>query len=87
VDVASIISRELKHVALGGVAGLDTRLAFLGFIMGLLRHHEVPVTKPFSEELVSPIDDKYILGYITRALTKGATSSSHVPPPEDVPPT
>jgi hypothetical protein len=80
VDLASIISRELKHVALGGVAGPETRLAFPGFIMGLLKHHEVPVTEPFLEELVSPIDDRYIRGYIKKAATKPLPSSSTVPP-------
>jgi hypothetical protein len=81
VDVAQIISRELKHVALGGVAGSETRLAFPGFIMGLLRHHEVEVSEPFTEELVSPIDDRYISGYIKKAATKPLASSSSVPPP------
>jgi hypothetical protein len=85
VDVAGIISRELKNIALGGTAGAETRLCFPGFIMGLLRHKGVQIPD-FSEELVSPIDDKYIRSYISRALSKGAASSSQAPPPEDVPP-
>jgi hypothetical protein len=81
VDVAQIISREFKHVALGGVAGPETRLAFPGFIMGLLKHHEVEVSEPFTEELVSPIDDRYIRGYIKKKAIKPSASSSSVPPP------
>jgi len=55
VDVARIISRELKHIALGGAVGAETRLCFSGFIMGLIRHHEVQIPNQFPKNSSLPL--------------------------------
>jgi len=59
VDVARIIFRELKHVALSGLTHKATKLSFPGFIMGLVQSQGVQIAVPFNETIVGPIDDKF----------------------------
>ena len=76
VDVARIVSEELKHMALSGVTRPETRITFPGFVMGLLQAQGVEIPLPSHEQLTSSIDDKYI-----RGLVRIANSRMAVPPP------
>jgi len=82
VDVARIISRELRHVALSGLTLKLTKLSFPGFIMRLVQALGVQIPGPFGERLVGPIDDKYILSHIKLMERKLAASASSIPDPE-----
>ena len=76
VNIARIIANELKHIALSGVTGPKTRLAFPRFIMGLLRFHGVEIPDPAHEELNHLIDDAYI---VALARKEQRASSSRAP--------
>ena len=79
-DIAQIISRELKHMALSGVTRPETRITFPGFVMGLVQEQGVKIHGSFLEELASPIDDKYIRGKANKVSKKLTTPSTSVPP-------
>ena len=67
VDVARIVSEELRHMTLSGVTRPETRITFPGFVMGLLQAKGVQIPMPSHEQLTSQIDDKYIQGLVRRA--------------------
>jgi hypothetical protein len=60
VDVARIISNQLRYIALSGLLHKATKLGFPGFIMGLVRHQGVQIPEPFSEKITGAINDRYI---------------------------
>jgi len=82
VDVARIISRELKHVALSGLTHKATRLSFPGFIMGLVQSQGVQIARPFNKTMVGPIDDKFLKGLAKTVAERLSNPSSSIPHPE-----
>jgi len=90
LGIASIIARELKHVALSGVNGPETKLAFSGFIMGLVLAHHVHIPGPAHEELTHPIDDAFNDNLEKKEqkelrASSSRASSSRAPPPANEP--
>jgi len=82
VDVARIISRDLKHVALSGMAHKASKLSFPGFITGFVRSHGVQIAGPFTEQLVGPIEDRFLKGLARTVAEKLSAPSSSIPHPE-----
>nr|ABN07931.1 hypothetical protein MtrDRAFT_AC151524g15v2 [Medicago truncatula] len=79
VNVARIIFRELKHVALSGLTHKATKLSFLGFIMGLVQSQSVQIVGPFSETLVGSMDDKFLKG-LAKTVAEGLSDpTSSIP--------
>lgn len=60
VDIARIISDQMKHVALCGYIGKITKLSFPGLIMGLLKDQGVNITETRVEKIKGVVDDRYI---------------------------
>jgi len=60
VDVAWIISDQLKHVALSGLLHKATKLSFPGFIIGLVRDQGVQIPEPRDEKIEGLVNDRYI---------------------------
>ena len=82
VDVARIISRELKHVALSGLTHKASKLSFPGFITGFVQSQGVQIAGPFTEPLVGPIDDRFLKGLVRTVAEKLSAPSSSIPHPE-----
>ena len=59
VDVARIISDQLKHVALSGLLHKATKLSFPGFIMGLVHAQDVQIPA-CDEKIKGVVSDRYI---------------------------
>lgn len=85
VDVARIISRELKYVALSGLTHKASKMSFPGFIMGLVKSQGVVCTGPFTETLVGPMDDKFLKSLEKAVADKLEEPSSSIPHPEHEP--
>jgi hypothetical protein len=60
VDIARVISDQMKHVALCGFIGKITKLSFPGLLMGLLKDQGVIIPEPRTEKLKGVVDDRYI---------------------------
>lgn len=86
VDIARIIAREIKHVALSGVTEPATKIAFPGFIMGLVLAQKVHLTGPPQEVLTHPIDDDFIRNLARKEAKELRAASSSHPEPETAPP-
>lgn len=78
VDVARIISDQMKHVALCGFIGKITKLSFPGLLMGLLKDQGVIIPEPRTEKLKGVVDDRYIFIHSQRL----AGVIPHEPEPE-----
>jgi hypothetical protein len=83
VDVARIISWELKTIALSGRLGPKCPLGFPGLILGLVLSQRIPLPDQIHEELTHPIDDAFIDRYLNDAKkgksTSGASTSRQPP--------
>jgi hypothetical protein len=66
VDIARIISNEMKQVALKCATGSKAALIVPGLIMGLLKANEVTILGPIDEDIEHPIDDTFIHGLVKR---------------------
>jgi hypothetical protein len=58
VDVARIISDQLRHIVLNGLAHKATKLGFPGFIMGLVHHQGVQIPEPCDEKIKGSLVQK-----------------------------
>jgi hypothetical protein len=68
VDIARIISNEMKQVGLKCATGSKkVVLIFPGLIMGLLKANGVTITGPIDEDIEHPIDDTFIHSLVKRA--------------------
>ena len=71
MDVAQVISEQLKRVALSGIIGKATELSFLGLIMGLVKDQGIQIPEPRTEKIKGVVNDRYIYNHsqkIARAL-------------------
>ena len=78
MDVARVISEQLKHVALSGLIGKATKLSFPGLIMGLVKDQGVQIPEPRSEQIKGVVNDRYIHNH----FQKIAGALPHDPEPE-----
>ena len=81
MDVAQVISEQLKHVALSGIIGKATKLSFPGLIMGLVKDQGVQIPKPRTEKIKGVVNDRYIYNHSQKIV--GALP--HDPEPEQEP--
>jgi len=83
VDVARVISEQLKHVALSGLIGKATKLSFPGLIMGLVKDQGVQIPEPRSEQIKGVVNDRYIHNHSQKIA--GAVPHDLEPEPEQEP--
>jgi len=78
VDVARVISEQLKNVALSCIIGKATKLSFSGLIMGLVKDQGVQIPEPRIEKIKGVVNDRYIYNH----SQKIAGALPHDPEPE-----
>ena len=66
VDIARIISNEMKSVTLNCATSGKASLTFPGLIMGLLRANGIKIPTPADEEILHPIDDTFVSSLVKR---------------------
>ncbi|KEH33970.1 hypothetical protein MTR_3g456010 [Medicago truncatula] len=66
VDVARIISNEMKSVALNCATSSKASLTYPGLIMGLLKGNGVDIPESSDEDIMYPIDDTFIRRLVKR---------------------
>ena len=66
VDIARLISNEMKSVTLNCATSAKASLTFPGLIMGLLRANGIKIPTPADEEILHPIDDTFISSLVKR---------------------
>jgi len=86
VDIARTLAHELKKITLQGKGERETRLAFPGLIMGLIKDTGMRLPNAVHEQIRNPINDAFISRYIVGETKKNKTkqaSTSRTHPPED----
>ena len=66
VDIARLISNEMKSATLNCVTSAKASLTFPVLIMGLLRANGIKIPTPADEEIQHPIDDTFISSLVKR---------------------
>jgi hypothetical protein len=87
VDVARIISNELKTIALNGRFNAKCPLGFPGLIMGLILDARITIPSQVHETITHPIDDAFIARNQDKKENESRPSTSHAPraPPTSQP--
>jgi len=73
VDIARLISNEMKSVTLNCATCAKSSLTFPGLIMGLLRAKGLKIPTPADEEIQYPIDDTFISSLVKRRRERPIT--------------